>query len=604
MSHVEMREISSLSEPILQIRFPYFKKITPGTCIQFENSLTVLVGPNGSGKTSVLQALYGCPNKKSVGDFWFSTSIDPFLHGENDIHRFIYKYKPAGLTEEVEVLKNRTKRKNSRTGIDNPDYWEPAKPKISDNMLHMPATITPRSSHHRTNTRWNAVSKEVVYIDFRAEISAFDKCFHFGHYNKTTKIDSIQDFIRARSSALKPGIDKSSQGHTWHSRKIKEIKEVTEIQLEWINKILNKEYSSATIVTHDFFGSMSNTIIFREATGQYSEAMAGSGEVAATNCVIKVTEAKKGSIILLDEPEVSLHPGAQSELRNLLLDKIRTSGCQVIISTHSPSFVEGLPKTAIKLFYKNKATGTYSVLNESTPEQVFLRIGIKNTSKTTIFVEDRLAKLVVEEVLKEIDSQALSNFDVYQSPGGAKNIIKHYCLDYYLHANQNSFVLLDGDEKPEISPIQSSSISEAEEENLDDIIKNHTKVCGSSFQLPINTSQGMRESSQVKEQKIKMKKGILDAFYNHFKFMNIDTPEELIWKISDHPLITNEDYSNIENYKSNFERVAKKINDDADSTFIYKIQEGALAKRNINSTIWLDFKEDIKRQFQITEQQD
>ncbi len=82
-----------------------------------------------------------------------------------------------------------------------------------------------------------------------------------------------------------------------------------------------------------------------------------------------------------------------------------------------------------------------------------------------------------------------------------------------------------------------------------------------------------------------MKKGILDAFYTHFKFMNIDTPEELIWKISDHPLIANEDYSNIENYKSNFERVAKKINEDADSNFIYKIQEGALAKRDINSTI-------------------
>ena len=604
MSHVEMRDISSLSEPILQIRFPYFKKITPGTCIRFENALTVLVGPNGSGKTSVLQALYGCPNKKSVGDFWFSTSIDPFLSGGNDIHRFIYKYKPKGLGDEVEVLKNRTKRKNSRTGVDNPDYWEPAKPKISDNMSHMPITITSKTSPHRTTTRWNAVNKEVVYIDFRAEISAFDKCFHFGHYNKTSKIDSIQDFIRTRSSALKPGIDKKSQSHTWHSRKIKEIKDITEMQLGWINQILNKEYSSATIVTHNFFGSMSNTIIFKEATGQYSEAMAGSGEVAATNCVIKVTEATEGSIILLDEPEVSLHPGAQSELRKLLLEKIRTSGCQVVISTHSPSFVEGLPKNAIKLFYKNKAAGTYSILNESTPEQVFLRIGIKNKNKTTIFVEDKLAKLVVEEVLKEIDSQALSNFDVYQSPGGAKNIIKHYCLDYYLHANQNSFVLLDGDEQPKVPPIQSSSISEAEEGNLDSILKNHTNVCGSSFKLPINTSQGARESSEVKEQKIKMKKGILDAFYTHFKFMNIDTPEELIWKISDHTLVANEDYSNIENYKSNFERVAKKINEDADSNFIYKIQEGALAKRNIESPIWLAFKENIKQQFQIIEQQD
>lgn len=598
-----MRNMSSLSEPILQIRFPYFKKITPGTCIKFETPLTVLVGPNGSGKTSVLQALYGCPNKKSVGDFWFSTSINPLLTNEDNIHRFIYKYKPKGLKKEVEVLKNRTKRKNKRTGIDNPDYWEPAKPKISDGMAHMPDML-PKDEPHRTNSRWNAVNKEVVYIDFRAEISAFDKCFYFGDFNKTTTIDSIQDFIRYRSHALKPGIDKKNVNHTWHSRGIKAIKDVTKEQLDWINRILNKEYTGATIVTHNFFGSMSNTIIFKEGKSQYSEAMAGSGEVAVTNCVLKVTEAKEGSIILLDEPEVSLHPGAQSELRNLLIEKIQTTGCQVIISTHSHSFVEGLPNNAIKLFYKNKADETYSIVNESTPEQAFLRVGIKNTNKITVFVEDKLAKLLIEEALKEIDPQALSNYTISQSPGGAKNIIKHHCLDYYLHPEQNSFVLLDGDEKPKKDPITSDSISKTQEKSINSILAEHTGVCGDSFNLPIEQSKSTKNSPKVLEQKITMKKGILDAFYKHFRFMNIDTPEELIWCISEHTIVDDEKYKNIPIFKDKFKEATKQLIENVDSGIIYKIQESALFKRNINHHLWLSFKEDIKQQFSIIELQD
>ena len=59
------------------IRFPYFKNIQQDTKIQFEFPLTVLVGKNGCGKSAVLHALYGAPEKKSVGDFWFSTNLTP-----------------------------------------------------------------------------------------------------------------------------------------------------------------------------------------------------------------------------------------------------------------------------------------------------------------------------------------------------------------------------------------------------------------------------------------------------------------------------------------------------------------------------------------------
>lgn len=601
MSTVNMLDIKHLKEPILKIRFPFFKKITPNSFIDFETALTVLVGPNGSGKTSVLQALYGCPNRSSVGDFWFSTSIDPLDSTTGDIHRFIYQYKPKGLNKSIEILKNRTLAKSKRTNIYNPDYWETAKPKISDGMARMPP-LTKKDEPYRNSTRWKAVEKEVIYIDFRAEISAFDKCFYFGDYTKSKTIDTIQDFIRFRSSALKPGIDQGKK-ISWHGRTITQIKKLSEAQTESINKILTKTYSSTTVITHNFFGSLSNTIIFEETGKTYSEAVAGSGEVAIVNCVIKVSEAPKGSLILLDEPEVSLHPGAQTELRELLLDKIKCDQCQVVISTHSQSFVDGMPSNAIKLFYRDKTSNTYSILNQSTPEQAFVRLGIKNKNKFTIFVEDKLAKLITEFALSEIDDQIAKKYNVIESPGGAKTIIKHHSINYALSNEHDSLVLLDGDEKPNATPIKSSQLSKDDETNIDKILEEQTGVKASSYQLPVNGGNAKQSIKEAEE--LVIKKKILDAFHKYFRFMNFETPEELIWEISKHPqLLGIKDQVNQQSYKNKFKKLTQDILVEVNSQSIFSMQKAAFSKRDTQHPVWLDFKRMLKEVLAITEHQD
>ena len=45
---------------------------------------------------------------------------------------------------------------------------------------------------------------------------------------------------------------------------------------------------------------------------------------------------KENSLYLLDEPENSLSPEKQQELRRFLEDSARFFGCQFIIATHSP----------------------------------------------------------------------------------------------------------------------------------------------------------------------------------------------------------------------------------------------------------------------------
>ena len=53
-------------------RFPNFKNLERDTVIRFDYPVTALVGANGSGKSSVLHALYGMPEGYSTARFWFT----------------------------------------------------------------------------------------------------------------------------------------------------------------------------------------------------------------------------------------------------------------------------------------------------------------------------------------------------------------------------------------------------------------------------------------------------------------------------------------------------------------------------------------------------
>ncbi|MDP2058598.1 MAG: AAA family ATPase, partial [Flavobacteriaceae bacterium] len=51
---------------IHEINFPKFKSFAPNTKISLDFPVTVLVGPNGGGKSSILQAAWGMPLKHST----------------------------------------------------------------------------------------------------------------------------------------------------------------------------------------------------------------------------------------------------------------------------------------------------------------------------------------------------------------------------------------------------------------------------------------------------------------------------------------------------------------------------------------------------------
>lgn len=78
---------------IEHIRYPRFRNLDDNSQINFNFPITFLVGKNGGGKSSTLQSLYGCPQGYSLGDYWFTTELDPIKEFKNERNCFIYGYK-------------------------------------------------------------------------------------------------------------------------------------------------------------------------------------------------------------------------------------------------------------------------------------------------------------------------------------------------------------------------------------------------------------------------------------------------------------------------------------------------------------------------------
>jgi predicted ATPase len=471
---------------ITHIRFPRYKNIADGTRIDFSFPVTALVGFNGSGKTSVLNALFGAPARKSTGQYWFSTKVDPIEEGDGSPSRFIYGHRNPTLKAIVETRKARVRK--MRGGRLDPNYWEPTKESAGDDMAE-PLLQVGRTYSGRSKDRWNPVTREVLYINFRKELSAFDKYFYFGKdpvpitpAGKAAKasprrITSKMDQVRHDAGWLARVIDAADTSVEWRGRKVAtENRLLTPDELDVVSYILGRSYEEARWIKHRLFkGEGGLSVVFKTKHGRYSEAFAGSGEVAVTSCVVQIMKASRGTLVLLDEPEVSLHPGAQERLLAFLTRMARTRQLQVVFSTHSPHLVTALPDDAIKTFHQLD-DGSFTVIPSTHPYAAFRRLGAVAGGEVRVLVEDWLAQQVVQHALRTLEDQAQAAvFKVEYFSGGADALLK-YQVPVLMGAPGHTLVLLDGDKKRIPEFVDPDTIPQAQNNTLGARIKEATNV--------------------------------------------------------------------------------------------------------------------------------
>ncbi|MFR3386728.1 MAG: AAA family ATPase [Lachnospiraceae bacterium] len=202
---------------------------------------------------------------------------------------------------------------------------------------------------------------------------------------------------------------------------------------------------SIKVAEHSLFQNPGTSIYVKtKLSSRYSEANAGSGEVAVIQLVKKIEEAQEYSLILLDEPEVSIHPGAQEKLKEYLLEVTKRKKLQVVISSHSPILIRDMPSEAIKLYVTN-SQGRFEVKENVDYREAFYDLEDCVSDKKIIFCEDFAAKNIVDQVLKRMDKTQY--FDVEFNPGGEKTLLTKYLPTFVTHDffKERVFLVLDGD---------------------------------------------------------------------------------------------------------------------------------------------------------------
>lgn len=487
------------------IQFPFYKNLVPNSRINFDFPLTVLIGKNGGGKSSTLHALFGAPQGYTCGDFWFSTEVDPIAES-GDRNRYFYGYREEGGSDIKEVMKTRMKR-GSETKKEDPDYWETSRPVRKDGMM--------------PSKRNSPVNKEVVYLDFRAEVSAFDKIFHFSK----EELEKRKELLRKRSIYLKRLFDDEAMRFKGVADdKMGKMEVLPPKVVKIIGEILNKQYSDIRVADHRLFKNYGTSVYMKNkyATG-YSEANAGSGEIAVVQLVRQIENASEYALVLLDEPEVSLHPGAQENLKEYLLDAIKKKKLQVIISSHSPALINGLPNSAIKLFKTNER-GKFYIEENVHYQEAFYDVEDKVGDKKIIYCEDYAAQILIEKTLVYMKKEEF--FEVVYFHGGEKTLINHYMTPIASNKTlaKKIFMVLDGDMKTEYV-FDESILTKKQLESpqyLADCVK---KAFGMALDVyPDGGTGGRREDQQCEEYLNYLRYYSTNVFYLPNKMI----PEEIL----------------------------------------------------------------------------
>ena len=496
------------------IQFPYYRNIEIDTRITFDFPLTVFIGQNGCGKSSCLHALYGAPDGYTPYKFWFDTKVDPvsYYDAQRKRHSFWYSFKDEN-NQIKEVIKARIKRQGD------PNYWETSRPLAWAGMQ----TRTNR------NDRDGPITKNVVYLDFRAELSAFDKYFYFGKL-KNSKARNKQEYLRRKSTSLnKLFIGAVSHINSCTRALNNPIEFLADDELKWISFVLGRDYVSGISVLHELFRNEGYSVLFQTAFAKYSEAVAGSGEIAVVRLVREVLSAEDCSLILLDEPEVSLHPGAQSRLKVFLLEQIKHKKHQVVLTSHSPSIVKGLPKEAIKVFYQNPGNGRFLVKENLIPEEAFYHIEFPIDNLRNIIVEDVLAQEIVSSVLNKMGEETKSLFNVKFNPGGQSVIKKEFITVFCREPNLKDYVFFDGDQQTVNSHYdwRDFAMSSLTVDFLKTKIREQT-----GLDIKFSVDSGQSENNQY--QQLNLLKMYLDFYLKNVFYLPKQIPEDIIW---------NEDYA-------------------------------------------------------------
>jgi len=376
----------------------YFTAYYENAVDRSRKNVTAILGPNGHGKSTILHALASCfqPLRKKdengktieqVGEDYRFNQFFPSYNGNpwgEMVLEIVYSYR-----ENQQVVN-----------------------------YHRQSYLRKDPSSNK-EVRWPAANRRatraVIYF-------GMDKC-----------IPLIE--LEAQKKT-------SGQTKDWTREPIDKDKDKELLQL--MGECLNRNYSSLLLYKtkdgKEFIGVDQRGL-------HYSAMTMSAGEQKIYHLLRTILEAKKYSLILIDELDLLLHDLAFKKLLKIVCQKAQEKCLQVIFTTHRTIVTDFADLINIKHICNDDSVDKTICFDDTTPFLIERLTGSREKS-LEIFVEDDLAAIIVKQVAKNLGiSRDVSVIQV----GSASNLFTALAGLVFKNdgkvedLSNNSLFLADGD---------------------------------------------------------------------------------------------------------------------------------------------------------------
>lgn len=166
-------------------------------------------------------------------------------------------------------------------------------------------------------------------------------------------------------------------------------KELDSASVSYLTKVLSKPYTeAATLVSPRY------TMPMMTGDRMYSGFNMGTGESALLAILATLQDAPQGSLVLIEEIEMGIHAEALKSLASVLVEISKKRRLQIICTSHSSSFIDGLPREA-RILVRRRA-GTHSCITGVTTRTALSDLSGSSTPELRVVCEDELAKQILE----------------------------------------------------------------------------------------------------------------------------------------------------------------------------------------------------------------
>jgi predicted ATPase len=179
---------------------------------------------------------------------------------------------------------------------------------------------------------------------------------------------------------------------------------------DWTCRILGQSYDTILSNTVTYSAQKGSIVSVQRAAVSYSEAHMGYGEGRSQYLVARLETLPEQSLVLIEEPETSLHQSAQYEFGRYLVDVVRRKHHQILLTTHSEFLLEALP--SLSRVYLQRTGDGIQPIPGLTALQAKSLMSQGHTKALCVLVEDPVAKAVLAELVRRIDPDFLRSIEI------------------------------------------------------------------------------------------------------------------------------------------------------------------------------------------------